>query len=212
MSRKKIAVESAEPKMVVVDGVSIPESEYLATLEQEGTPEPEVTVLGPGLADGLSARETENARNAMGIKDSPIDQAILDAARAPKKVKAYKAVGALMRSNGTLSARATHDGWCVMTKGEKRRDPSDPGSAGLEWLRRNGPVSFEMFAERFPINHLNWDINRGWVALISVEEAEKIWEEQEVAEEAAELPADEAAELPAEEVAEEVTAEEVTAE
>ena len=202
MSRIKIAVESAEPKMVIVDGVSIPETEYLATLKKEGTPEPEVTVFGPGLANGLSTRETENARNAMGIKDSPIDQAILNAARAPKKIKVPKTVGALMRSNGTLSARATHEGLCVMTKGENRRDPADPGSAGLEWLRRNGPVSFEMFAERFLINHLNWDINRGWVALLSVEEAEKIWEEQEAAEEAAELPAEEvAAELPAEEVA-----------
>jgi len=75
--------------------------------------------------------------------------------------------------------------WCVMTKGENQRDPADPGAAGLEWLRRNSPVPLEMFAERFPISYLNYDIDRGWVVLISFKEAEKIWAVQDAAEEAA---------------------------
>jgi len=195
MSRKKIAVESAA-EMVIVDGQPMLASEYEASLP----PEVEITVLEPGLAHGLDAHATENANHAMGVEETPIDQAILDAARAPKakKLSLPKTPGVKMKAGGALGARSTHEGQFLMAVEGKHRKVGDPGAAGLDFLHDEYVVSYEDFASQFPINHLNWDINRGWVKLISAEEAAELLGTDEE-------PADEV-------VADEVVADEVVTE
>lgn len=171
MARKKIAVESAA-EMVIVDGQPMLASEYEASLP----PEVAVTVLEPGLAQGLDAKATENAKHAMGVDETPIDKAILDAARAPKerKLALPKVPGIKTRADGSFGARSTHEGKFLMATEGKYRKAGDPGAPGLEWLHDEYVVSYEEFASQHPINHLNWDINRGWVKLLSAEEAAEL--------------------------------------
>jgi hypothetical protein len=194
MSRKKIAVGSAA-EMVIVDGQPMLASEYEASLP----PEVVVTVLEPGLAQGLDAKATENAKHAMGVEETPIDQAILDAARAPKerKLSLPKVPGIKTRADGSFGARSTHEGKFLMATEGKYRKAGDPGAPGLEWLHDEYVVSYETFASQFPINHLNWDINRGWVKLISKEEADELLGTDEEPAPEAEPEAEQPAEEPA---------------
>lgn len=69
------------------------------------------------------------------------------------------------KPKGGFSAKATHAGVFFSAVPGKRRKATDPGAAGLNYLHDKGVVSFEVFASLFPINHLNWDLNRGWVVV-----------------------------------------------
>ena len=199
MARKNMAVESA--KMVTVDGVEMTVEAYDALLAAEAAAEG-VTQLEPGLAKGLTPRETENALHAMGVEEKPVNP-IREAAAAPKPRKT-KTGGARFKADGSFGARAEHPGMFLMAVDGKHRKAGDPGAIGLEWLRDEYVVSFEDFAAKHPINHLNWDINRGWVKLISAEEAAEILGEDEGDEQPAEeAVAEQPAEQPAEEAAQE---------
>ena len=122
----------------------------------EAAPEaaPEVTVLEPGLAKGLTPHETEQALHAMGKEASPVAAAA--AAKTGKRAP---------RPEGQFSMKATHPGKTLTVVDGKARK-SGGGVAGLEYIRSNPGITFEDWAAQgFGLDHLNWDINRGWVIL-----------------------------------------------
>lgn len=162
------------PKMVMVDGVMVNEAEYLASLPPEET----------------------KVEEPPKVEDAPPNP-VREAAAAPK----LKIVGGNQyKGDGGFGAKAVHYGcWFMATEG-KHRKAGDPGAAGLEWLHEEYVASFEEFAKRFPLSHLNWDINRGWVKFVSAEDAAEMLgtgEEEGEAEEEHKAEEEPAAEEPA---------------
>ena len=150
MARKLKVVESTQ---VMVDGVMVDAVEYEA-----------------GLAQGLDAHATENALHAMG-KDVPppsMADAIKAAAEGAKKTRKR---GEWTKDRTLFGTWARHEGFWLVPVEDKHRK-GEPGTDGLEWLHEMGVVAFEDFeASEFTINHLNWDLKRGWVKCLTTEEA-----------------------------------------
>ena len=139
-------------------------------VEETVTTEPEVDHLKPGLANGLTPREREQALHALnGGKTENIGEQIRAAAEGKKPaVKTKKAsVGTpfLLKGNGQFSAKATHPGMTIFATPGKVRPDGDAGAPGMNFIIAAGDkgVTFEEFvAAGYEISHLNWDFNRGW--------------------------------------------------
>lgn len=138
--------------------------------EETVTTEPEIDHLKPGLANGLTPREREQALHALnGGKTETIGEQIRAAAEgkkpAPKAKKASVGTPFLLKGNGQFSAKATHPGMTIFATPGKKRPDGDAGAPGMNFIIAAGDagVTFEAFAAAgFEIAHLNWDLNRGW--------------------------------------------------
>lgn len=138
--------------------------------ETPATTEPEVDHLKPGLANGLTPREREQALHALnGGKTETIGEQIRAAAEGKKPAAKVKkaSVGTpfLLKGNGQFSAKATHPGMTIFATPGKKRPDGDAGAPGMNFIIAAGDagVTFEAFAAAgFEIAHLNWDLNRGW--------------------------------------------------
>ena len=134
------------------------------------TTEPEISRLHPGLANGLTPREREQALHALnGGKSETIGEQIRAAAEgkkpAPKVKKASVGTPFLLKGNGQFSAKATHPGMTIFATPGKKRPDGDAGAPGMNFIIAAGDkgVTFEAFvAAGLEIAHLNWDLNRGW--------------------------------------------------
>lgn len=122
----------------------------------------DVTIIEPGLAKGLTPHETEQALHAMGKDTAPSMAEEIAAAAAGKTIKAPKAPKATKVKREKFDMKATHNGLCLWP-GMKMRAEGDRGYPGQKFIMDNPGVTFEEFvAAGFAINHLNWDLNRGW--------------------------------------------------
>lgn len=138
--------------------------------EAPATTEPEISHLHPGLANGLTPREREQALHALnGGKTETIGEQIRAAAEgkkpAPKVKKASVGTPFLLKGNGQFSAKATHPGMTIFATPGKVRPDGDAGAPGMNFIIAAGDkgVTFEEFvAAGHGIAHLNWDLNRGW--------------------------------------------------
>lgn len=138
--------------------------------ETPASTEPKVNHLKPGLANGLTPREREQALHALnGGKTETIGEQIRAAAEgkkpAPKTKKASVGTPFLLKGNGQFSAKATHPGMTIFATPGKVRPDGDAGAPGMNFIIAAGDkgVTFEEFvAAGYEISHLNWDFNRGW--------------------------------------------------
>ena len=140
--------------------------------EETVTTEPEIDHLKPGLANGLTPREREQALHALnGGKTETIGEQIRAAAEgkkpAPKVKKASVGTPFLLKGNGQFSAKATHPGMTIFATPGKKRPDGDAGAPGMNFIiaacEAGAGVTFEAFvAAGYEIAHLNWDLNRGW--------------------------------------------------
>ena len=136
----------------------------------EEVPADDITHLKPGLANGLTPREREQALYALnGGKTENVGEQIRSAAEgkkpATKTKKASVGTPFLLKGNGQFSAKATHPGMTIFATPGKKRPLGDPGEPGMNFIAAAGDkgVTFEEFvAAGYEIAHLNWDINRGW--------------------------------------------------
>jgi len=160
--------------------------------------EPTVDRLKPGLANGLTPREREQALHALnGGKTETIGEQIRAAAEgkkpAPKAKKASVGTPFLLKGNGQFSAKATHPGMTIFATPGKVRPDGDAGAPGMNFIIAAGDkgVTFEEFvAAGYAISHLNWDFNRGWCDAEGTKAAEEPTAEEPTAEEpTAEEPA-----------------------